>query len=162
MLARQKYLFLAKNEKSALIVRLPGCYGCIAGINIKGGEARRKVFFMSSISDGAFWRNVSNADVMEAIKGSFLEFICTSSAKNYHGNAPLPIILIQNLVLMGAALTGRDPDDFSDLEPGFLFDPPSAEEQELYKINAEYPAKKSRIWIDTGLGNVPNVFGLLD
>ena len=59
MLARQKYLFLAKNEKSALIVRLPGCYGCIAGINIKGGEARRKVFFMSSISDGAFWRNVT-------------------------------------------------------------------------------------------------------
>ena len=116
---------------------------------------------MSSISDGAFWRNVSNADVMEAIKGSFLEFMCTASAKNYHGNAPLPIILIQNLVLMGAALTGRDPYDFSDLEPGFLFDPPSAEEQELYKINAEYPAKKSRIWIDTGLGNVPNVFGLL-
>ena len=36
---------------------------------------------MSSISDGAFGRNVSNADVMEAIKGSFLEFICTSSAQ---------------------------------------------------------------------------------
>ena len=161
MLARQKYLFLAKNEKSALIVRLPECYGCIAGINIKGGEARRKVFFMSSISDGAFWRNVSNADVMEAIKGSFLEFICTSSAKNYHGNAPLPIILIQNLVLMGAALTGRISDEFTCAQAVISGESPMTEEEELDRINEDCPAKKSRVWIDTGLGNVPNVFGLL-
>ena len=63
---------------------------------------------MLNTTEGAFWRNVTNDDVMEAIKGSFLEVLCTSAAKNYHGQAPLPIILIQSLVLMGVALTRKN------------------------------------------------------
>lgn len=116
---------------------------------------------MLNTTEGAFWRNVTNDDVMEAIKGSFLEVLCTSAAKNYHGQAPLPIILIQSLVLMGVALTRKNKfADYTVQLPLFPEDW-SEEQEELDRIQDLLPARKSKVWIKTGLGNVPNVFGLL-
>ena len=54
-----------------------------------------------------FWRDVTDEDVWEAISGSFLGTICRAFAKNYTPVAPLPLILMQGIVLMAVALTHR-------------------------------------------------------
>ena len=40
----------------------------------------------ASIPDSFFWQNVTDEDVKDAIRGSFLETICEVLSKNYRGN----------------------------------------------------------------------------
>lgn len=113
-------------------------------------------------NSGAIWRNVTDDDVLNAVNGSFLETLITAFSKNYRGKSPLPIILIQSLVLMGVALTGwrKEPEQ---ILPDQVPKGHGSEEDKnrLSRVADMLPAQKSRIWIETGYGNVPNVFGLI-
>ena len=113
----------------------------------------------TGIEGPPFWRKVTDADVRDAISGSFLETICRTLEKNYTPYAPLPMILLQGILLMSAALTHRREDrqpSFTDEEwpQADLF----ADEEEDFNLA---PAHKSKLYIDTGLGNVPNAYVLI-
>ena len=94
------------------------------------------------------WRKVTDEDVWSAISGSFLDTICRAYAKNYTPAAPLPLILMQGIVLMAVALTHRE----TEYRESDLFD---------FGDSMLAPARQSRIYIDTGLGNVPNAYVLV-
>ena len=116
-----------------------------------------------------FWRNITDEDVWSAISGSFLDTICRAYAKNYTPAAPLPLILMQGIVLMAVALTHREekpaledinssiPSEESTLRDEFLFDLPE-EPKDDFDL---FPAHQSKVYIDTLNGNVPNAYVLV-
>lgn len=106
----------------------------------------------SASPDIPFWRKVTDEDVWAAIDGSFLGTICGTLSKSFKPYAPLSLILLHGIVLMGCALT-RKRDEDNDEEKG-AFD---------YLLDDAHfaPALKSRVYINTGTGNVPNIFALL-
>lgn len=95
-----------------------------------------------------FWRKTTEEDVKAAIRGSYLETICEALAKNYRGKAPFPLIFGQATLLMGITLThqAKEPDIDFDSNGDII---PS--------INIT-PARLSRLFINTGYGNVPNTY----
>ena len=95
-----------------------------------------------------FWRKTTDEDVKAAIRGSYLETICGALAKNYRGKAPFPLIVGQAILLMGMALTHQAED------PDFDFD---SNGDVIPQFNIT-PARLSRLYINTGYGNVPNTY----
>lgn len=95
-----------------------------------------------------FWRKTTDEDVKAAIKGSYLETICEALAKNYRGKEPFPLICSQAILLMGIALThqGKEPEIEID-----------SNGEVISQINIT-PARLSRLYINTGYGNVPNTY----
>ncbi|MBP5586976.1 MAG: hypothetical protein J6Y92_11565 [Lentisphaeria bacterium] len=108
----------------------------------------------------AFWRSVTDADVRQAISGSYLGTICHVLEKNYTPSAPLPLILLQSMLLMSVALTHKhdylmdEENGEWDEQPSLLCDGP----EESFELA---PAHLSRLYINTGLGNVPNIYALI-
>ncbi len=100
------------------------------------------------IDEPYFWRKTTDEDVKAAIKGSYLETICEVLAKNYRGKVPFRMILGQAILLMGIALThqGKEPDIEIDSNGDVV-----------PQINIT-PARLSRLYINTGYGNVPNTY----
>jgi len=101
-----------------------------------------------SHSEPFFWRKTTDEDVKAAIKGSYLETICEALAKNYRGKEPFPLICSQAILLMGIALTHQGE------EPDIEFD---SNGDVVPQINIT-PARRSRLYINTGYGNVPNTY----
>lgn len=101
-----------------------------------------------SPSEPFFWRKMTDEDVKAVIKGSYLETICEVLAKNYRGKVPFRMILGQAILLMGIALThqGKEPDIEIDSNGDVV-----------PQINIT-PARLSRLYINTGYGNVPNTY----
>ena len=99
-------------------------------------------------SDQFFWRRITDEDVKDAIHGSCLETICQVLSKNYRGNPPFPMILGHAILLMSATLTHKGE------EPGFIVDNNGS----LVPAFHITPARLSRLYINTGHGNVPNAY----
>lgn len=95
-----------------------------------------------------FWRQVTPAEVEVAIQGSFLQTIYNVLAKNYKPVAPCALILPQAILLTSLALTHKAEKEKTEL-PTLLDD------------DDPFPAHRSQVYIDTGFGNVPNVYILL-
>ena len=89
------------------------------------------------------WRETTPKNVREAIDGSILGSLCTALSKFYTPAAPLPIVLIQAIVLTGMALTHRRSKK-SDSNP----------------CNCS-AAHLSDVYINTMFGNVPNIFAMI-
>jgi len=99
-------------------------------------------------SDPFFWRSITDEDVKAAIQGSCLETICEVLSKNYRGKTPFPMILGHAILLMAAALTHKGE------EPGFIVDCDGS----LVPVFHITPARQSRLYLNTGHGNVPNAY----
>ena len=99
-------------------------------------------------SDPFFWRRITDEDVKDAIHVSCLETICEVLSKNYRGNPPFPMILGHAILLMSATLTHKGE------EPGFIVDNNGS----LVPAFHITPARLSRLYINTGHGNVPNAY----
>ena len=95
-----------------------------------------------------FWRRITDKDVKAAIHGSYLETICGILSKNYRGNPPFPMILGHAILLMSVALTHQGE------EPGFIVDN-NGNIIPAFQITS---ARQSRLYINTGHGNVPNAY----
>jgi len=98
--------------------------------------------------DPFFWRGITDEDVKDAIHGSCLETICEVLSKNYRGTPPFPMILGHAILLMSATLTHKGE------EPGFIVDNNGS----LIPAFHITPARQSRLYINTGHGNVPNAY----
>jgi hypothetical protein len=98
--------------------------------------------------DPCFWRRITDEDVKAAIKGSYLETLCEVLSKNYRGKPPFPMILGHAILLMSATLTHQGE------EPGFIVDNDGG----LIPAFQITPARQSRLYINTGHGNVPNAY----
>lgn len=118
-----------------------------------------------------FWRNVTTEQVEACIDGTLVGSIYDYLQKSYAPKAPCSMILVQSLLLMGCAMTHKSSeteaeDELDDSAPGTPELEAEAQRVAFY-VKKKYehsdlsPAYRSSLCINTGRGNVPNIYALV-
>lgn len=102
------------------------------------------------------WRNITHTEVLKSLDGTQLGGLISALSKNYRPAGPLPIMLLQGIMMMSLGLTHRGtPEIIERHRKNYLND---------HAENVSFetpPAYKSQVVIRTGTGNVPNIYGLI-